>query len=450
MSKADYQNMEYGKVQMPEMENVQVVVLMGGTGSRLADMTKSVPKPMLSVCGEPFFLYQFRLLLLAGFKKFLFLVGYYAEQIRDYFADGSKYGVQIDYCYDGPDRLGTAGAIVQAYDKLDDSFLLLYGDTLLDIDYYEIVYRFYLGKLNEQTSLMAVYRNEDRLDISNVNFKDGVIVEYNKRIPTETMHYIDYGISAFDRKVFAGFQRGDYVDLSDIQMKQASEKLMTACVVRKRFYEIGTPVSFAYFEEYAQKRYCQPQRAVFVDRDGVINEIVLNDDTGQLDSPLGIDEFSFMDGAVEGLRTLKEKGYLLFIITNQPAAAKGKTSLERLYDVNGHMLDKLNANGIEIDDIQMCPHHPTGSSRSGEKFLIRKCGCRKPGIKMIDNILKKYCIDIKTSYMIGDSFTDIQAGKRAGLRTAFIGDFKCDVCRMLSQNKPDLMGKSLVEIAKKL
>ncbi len=450
MSITDNQKIKYGKVQMPEMENVQVVVLMGGIGSRLADMTKSVPKPMLPVCGEPFFLYQFRLLLLAGFKKFLFLVGYHAEQIQDYFADGGRYGVQIDYCYDGPERLGTAGAVVQAYDKLDDSFLLLYGDTLLDIDYYEIVYRFYLGKLKGRTSLMAVYHNEDRLDTSNVNFKDGAIVKYNKKIPTKNMHYIDYGISVFDKEVFAGFRQGDYIDLSDIQMKQASEKLVAACVVRKRFYEIGTPASLAYFEEYAQKRYYQPQRAVFVDRDGVINEIVLNDDTGQLDSPLGIDEFSFMDGAVGGLRMLKEKGYLLFIVTNQPAAAKGKTSLERLYDMNGHMLDKLNAYGIEIDDVQMCPHHPTGSSRSKEKFLIRKCGCRKPGIKMIDNILKKYCIDANTSYMIGDSFTDIQAGKRAGLKTAFIGDFKCDACRRLGQNKPDLTGESLAEIAEKL
>ncbi len=188
---------------------------------------------------------------------------------------------------------------------------------------------------------------------------------------------------------------------------------------------------------------------MFLDRDGVINEIVFNENTEQLDSPLSVKEFRFIDGAIEGLKKLRNKGYKIFIVTNQPAAAKGKVALATLYDVNGSMLDELEKNGIEVDALSVCPHHPVGAERTQERFLIQKCDCRKPKTGMLFDILKKYNIDKTVSFMIGDSFTDILAGKRVGLKTAFIGDFKCDVCQMLNEDKPEIIAKNLLELSEK-
>ena len=439
------------KTGMPALSSFQVVVLMGGIGSRLGEITASVPKSMLPSHGNPFFLYQLMLLIMAGFRNFLFLVGYRAEQVEEYFGDGSKFGVKIEYSYDGEKRLGTAGAVVKAYDKLDNSFLLMYGDTLLDVDYFEIVYRFCLGKQNGYSSLMTVYRNNGQFDTSNVLLDtNDEIIEYNKENPREDMHYIDYGISVFDKKVFSTLSRCEAIDLSYVQMKLASEGSMAACIIRKRFYEIGTPASFKSFKDYIEKRFFQSNKAVFLDRDGVINEIVLNENTEQLDSPLNIEEFCFIDGAIEGLKKLQNKGYKLFIVTNQPAAAKGKVPLSTLYDINGYMLDELEWNGIEVDALSVCPHHPVGAERTQERFLIQKCDCRKPSTGMLLDILKKYNINKSSSFMIGDSLTDILAGRRAGLKTAFIGDFKCDICQKLNEDKPEIIAKNLLELSEKL
>ena len=435
---------------MNKINAMQVVVLMGGIGSRLEGATRNIPKPMLPIHGAPFFLYEFKLLLAAGFKRFLFLVGYRADQIEQYFGDGSGFGAAIDYCYDGPEQLGTGGAIVHALDKIDADFMLIYGDTLLDIDYFEVIYRFWKGKECGHQALMTVFHNEGNLDTSNVIVENGKITKYSKREFSPWMEYIDYGISVFEKAVFENHPWGEKIDLSDIQTQLVDNGKMTTCIIRKRFYEIGTPKTLGFFKEYAKKRYFTENKAVFIDRDGVVNQIVFNEDTERLDSPLSIQEFEFIHGAMDGLKILQRKGYLLFIVTNQPAAAKGKTKLATLYDINGFMLDRLMEEDIEIDGLQMCPHHPKGSPRAQDQFLIKECKCRKPGTKMIDDILHKYCIDKDNSYMIGDSFTDVMAGKSAGLKTAYVGDFKCDVCQRLNQNKPDLMGKDLREIAQML
>ncbi len=215
----------YLRTNMPAISSFQFVVLMGGIGSRLGEITTFVPKAMLPIHRKPFFSYQLMLLIMAGFRNFLFLVGYRAEQVEEYFGDGSKFGVKIEYSYDGEKQLGTAGAVVKAYDKLDNSFLLMYGDTLLDVDYFEIVYRFCLRKQNGYLSLMTVYKNNGQFDTSNVllgSFCE--IIEYDKKNPKETMHYIDYGISVFDKKIFSTLPCDEAIDLSDIQMKLITEK----------------------------------------------------------------------------------------------------------------------------------------------------------------------------------------------------------------------------------
>lgn len=430
-------------------KDVQVVVLMGGLGSRLGDITANQPKPLVPIHGKPFFEYELKLLLQSGFRKFLFLVGYRSEMIEQYFGDGSRYGedISIRYSYDGETLLGTGGAVVRASSMLEDEFLLIYGDSFMDVDYSEILYRYWRGKQDGKQGLMTVLKNEGRFDASNVRMVGGEILSYKKGISDPSYDYIDYGIEIFQKKVFETLPTDVRIDLAAIQEQLVNEKKMAVCEVYRRFYEIGSLISLREFREYASQRFHTKRQAVFLDRDGVINEICCNEDTGQLDSPLQVDELTIMPQVGEAIKNFKKAGFYVFVVTNQPAAAKGKTTLGELYCMNHMMVDRLEMSGSYIDDVAMCPHHPKGSTQATERFLIHPCKCRKPETGLIDGIVGKYAIDINHSWMVGDSYTDIQAGRKAGLRTAFIGDYKCDVCARLQYDKPDVIAANLYDAA---
>ncbi|MCR5748123.1 MAG: HAD-IIIA family hydrolase [Lachnospiraceae bacterium] len=430
------------------MEDIQVVVMMGGIGSRLGKIVADCPKPLLPVGSRPFFEYELILLKAAGLRRFLFCTGYLSSEIEDYFGNGERFGVSIDYQRDSVDEngkaklLGTGGALRHAYPKLEEDFMLVYADSFMDINYREVVYRYFEAKRNGAKSLMTLLRNNGQFDKSNVIYKDGLKL-YDKKNATSDMDYIDYGVNMFSRNVLDGYSDGEKFDLSDIQHGLSLKDELFGLVVGKRFYEIGRPEPYKEFIEYAKQRFDVPTKAAFLDRDGVLNEIVYNEDTEQLDSPLNADELKLLPGAAEAVKKLKEAGYYIFIITNQPAAAKGKTDLGTLWDINKKLLELIP----EIDDVFMCPHHPEGSSHCKEPVLIGKCDCRKPKAGLIDEACSCYKVDKGASFMAGDSFTDIMCGRAAGLKTVFVGNYKCDVCARLEYDKPDMIVNGISELA---
>ncbi|MBO4890366.1 MAG: HAD-IIIA family hydrolase [Lachnospiraceae bacterium] len=427
--------------------SVQVVVLMGGLGTRLKNFTKECPKSLVEVCGRPFFDYQLDLLTAWGFKKFVFLVGYKADMIEEHFGDGSSRGISITYSYDGEKLLGTGGAVRRALDLLEDDFLLIYGDSFMDIDYAETLYRYERGKAAGERALMTVLCNNDRFDKSNVVMKDGAIALYDKHNTTPEMDHIDYGVCMYERSLFESYPEDTAFDIAEILHDLSVKGKLTAQKVTKRFYEIGSPESLAEFSGYVTRRFLEKHPAVFVDRDGVINEIVWNDDIEQLDSPMKVSQFRFLPDVAEALKTIKEKGYYIFVVTNQPGAAKGKTDLATLYDINTYMIDSLAKEGVDIDDIFMCPHYTKELPTTKEKFLIKKCNCRKPEPGLIYRAMRKYELDMASSFMIGDSCTDVTAGSAVGLSTVFIGDLKCDLCKKLGDISPDYIAKDLFDAA---
>ncbi|MCR5591071.1 MAG: HAD-IIIA family hydrolase [Lachnospiraceae bacterium] len=427
--------------------DVQVVVLMGGLGTRLKDITKECPKSLVDVCGRPFFDHQLELLTAWGFRKFVFLIGYRADMIEEHYGDGSTYGITINYSYDGEKLLGTGGAVRRAMDLLEDDFLLMYGDSFMDIDYAETLYRYERGKAEGAKALMTVLRNANRFDKSNVVMDGDRIALYDKHNPTQEMDHIDYGVCMYEKQLFESYAEDEAFDIAEIQHELSVKGQMVAQKVTKRFYEIGSPGSLAEFSEYVRKRFDESHPAVFVDRDGVINEIVWNDDIEQLDSPMKVSQLKLLPDVAEAIKTIKEKGYYVFVVTNQPGAAKGKTDLKTLYDINTHMIDLLEDQGAEIDDLFMCPHYPREFPQTKEKFLIKKCGCRKPEPGLIYRAMRKYNIDLSESYMIGDSCSDVLAGAAVGLSTVFIGEVKCDLCKRLGDISADYIARDLKEAA---
>lgn len=422
---------------MRTLNEIQVVVLMGGLGTRLKEFTMECPKSLVDVEGKPFFDYQLDLMKKWGFRKFVFLIGYRAEMIEQYYGDGRKDDISIEYFYDGEKLLGTGGAVRRAVPYLEEDFLLIYGDSFMDINFEETVYRYFRGKAQGKRALMTVLKNNNQFDKSNVIVKDGELVLYDKHATVPEMEYIDYGACMYERALFEEYAEDVPFDVAQIQNCLSLAGEMTAHIVTKRFYEIGSPVSLEEFRTYVKHRFLEPHPAVFLDRDGVLNEIVFNEETEQLDSPMNVGQFQLLPKVAEALRIFKEKGYYVFVVTNQPAAAKGKTLLANLYDINNYFSQQMKEVGAEPDDIFMCPHYARMLPMTKEDFLIQSCSCRKPKPGLLLKAKERYYVDWERSYMIGDSYTDIEAGKKAGVKTIFLGDLKCDVCKRLRGNLPD-------------
>ena len=157
-------------------------------------------------------------------------------------------------------------------------------------------------------------------------------------------------------------------------------------------------------------------RAAFVDRDGTINELVPDPQTGQPESPLRVEDVSLIHGAAGALRDLTAGGWLLVGVSNQPAAAKGTASPEQLREVQTRVLALLAAEGARLDGFRICPHHPEGVVAE----LAGPCDCRKPAPGMLIDAARELDIDLERSWMIGDTDSDVLAGAAAGCHTVLI------------------------------
>jgi D-glycero-D-manno-heptose 1,7-bisphosphate phosphatase len=264
----------------------------------------------------------------------------------------------------------------------------------------------------------------------------------------ERMHFIDYGVSLLSKDILDRIENNKVTDIADVLTALSKEQKLAGQVVLKRFYEIGNPDSYKEFCQYAYERFDKKRKAVFLDRDGVINEFCFNEETEQLDSPFDETDFYYKKNVIDTLSFLQRAGYYIFIVTNQPAAAKGKVSLQKLYNLSKWIIKDLCDKGIDIECINMCPHHPKGNERTEAKFLIRDCRCRKPKAALITDLFEIYNIDKENSIMIGDSYTDVMAGKTAGLKTVLLGEMKCDMCHCLHGNKPDWIIEDIAELKK--
>jgi NDP-sugar pyrophosphorylase family protein len=215
-----------------------VAILAGGLATRLRPMTETVPKSLLEVNGEPFVLHQFRLLRTNGISRVVLCVGHLGERVQRVIGDGSALGIQIDYSFDGPALLGTAGAVRNALPKLGESFFVMYGDSYLPCDYAAIARNF---ESADVLGMMTVYRNEGKWDTSNVEFEAGRILAYSKTNRSSRMSYIDYGLGVFRAEAFHNLSVGKPCDLSELYTDLLQRKQLAAFEVRERFYEIGSP-----------------------------------------------------------------------------------------------------------------------------------------------------------------------------------------------------------------
>src|SRR5579871_1803102 len=190
-----------------------VAILAGGLATRLRPLTEQIPKSLVDVAGEPFLSHQLRRLASNGVHRVILLVGHLGEQIQMQYGDGRAFALSIDYAFDGPSLLGTAGAIRHALPHLPERFFVMYGDSYLTCDFAAVESAFVAaGRLG----LMTVFRNDGRFDTSNIELAENAIVRYDKSIRTPATRHIDYGLCAFHRSVFEALPADVPIDLARV------------------------------------------------------------------------------------------------------------------------------------------------------------------------------------------------------------------------------------------
>jgi N-acetyl-alpha-D-muramate 1-phosphate uridylyltransferase len=225
-----------------------VAILAGGLATRLRPLTKSIPKSLVDVAGEPFVAHQLRLLKKNSVERVVLCVGHLGGMIEAVIGDGTVFGLKVEYSYDGAELMGTAGAVRTALPRLGPSFFVLYGDSYLPCDYRAVQNAF---DATGKSGLMTVFRNDGQWDTSNVEFENGRLLAYSKKNRTPRMRYIDYGLGVFRAEAFTQIQVRDLADLYEALLKANQ---LAAFEVRERFYEIGSPAGLEETSRYLSVR----------------------------------------------------------------------------------------------------------------------------------------------------------------------------------------------------
>jgi len=230
--------------------SMSLAVMCGGLATRLFPVTKTIPKSLISIAGEPFIAHQLRLFKRNNIENIVLCCGYLSQQIEEFVGDGRKFGLSVSYSFDGDKQLGTGGALKKALPMLSDDFMVVYGDSYLMIDYQEIA-AFYTN--SKCKTLMTVFKNNGQWDASNIVFNNGQIVCYDKKKSEQDQtlpyEYIDYGLGIVNAELIASWPEESF-DLSNFYRHQVDAKRICGYEVSKRFYEIGSKQGITETEQF--------------------------------------------------------------------------------------------------------------------------------------------------------------------------------------------------------
>jgi len=231
--------------------SLPVAILAGGIATRMRPLTEKVPKVLIEVSGEAFVFHQLRLLARNDVDRVIFLLGHLGEQVVEAVGDGSRFGLKVEYVFDGPKLLGTGGAVASACPVLGEMFFVLYGDSYLDCDYQAAADAFLAsGRLG----MMTVFKNEEQWDSSNVEFWNSQIIAYSKIQRTNRMKHIDYGLGLFKRQAFDDISLNTETDLEVVYKRLLENNQLAAYEYFQRFYEIGSYSGIEELEAYLNKQ----------------------------------------------------------------------------------------------------------------------------------------------------------------------------------------------------
>ena len=428
---------------------MKAVILAGGKGKRLAPFIKDIPKALVKIGGKPIIEHQIILLRRYGIKEIWLLLGYLGNQIREYLGDGKKWNVSI-YYHQEEKPLGTAGALKTLENKIREDFLVLSGDIMLDFDIQKFINWY---QQTRGTASIVVHPNNHPFDSDLVEIdKSGEIISLLKRphSPKRIFHNLSIAsVYIFSPKIFQYIPKKKKSDIEKdiLPLVLRTKEKVYAYSTPEYFKDIGTPKRLREVNrDYASGRIKKfnlknKRKAVFLDRDGVINKEI-----NQLSK---IKDFKIYGSAAKAIKKINESDYLTIIVTNQPMIAKGFMTEADLDEIHKKLETELGLKGAKIDAIYYCPHHPERGFLGEVPELKIKCNCRKPKIGLFLKARKEFNINLKKSYLIGDQEIDILAGKRAGCKTILVRTGYGKNYKPFSV-KPDFIAKNLAEAVSKI
>lgn len=428
---------------------MKTVIMAGGKGTRISSVASDIPKPMIKIEGKPVLEHEIECLKDQGYTDLIITISHLGAVIMDYFGDGSRFGVSIQY-FNEETPLGNAGALFKLRNVLDDDFLLLNADAIFDVDFNRFVdYHRSHGGLVTLFTHPNSHPYDSGLLIADEN---GAVEQWLTKEDVRPQWYrnrVNAGLHVINPAVLdmVGIEPETVgtigADGKTIKVDLDRQILKPLCGTGKMFCydspeyvkDMGTPDRYeAVCRDFTAgrvkaKNLKQKQKAVFLDRDGTINKYVgfLRD----------IDQFELIPGVAEAIRRINSSGYLAIVVTNQPVIARGEVTVPELQLIHNKMETLLGIEGAYLDAIYYCPHHPHKGYEGEVPELKIDCDCRKPKPGMLIKAAEDFNISLEESWMIGDGQNDVQAGKAAGCKTGLIGSEE------YGQNKE---GNSLLEI----
>ena len=432
---------------------MKTVIMAGGRGTRISSVASDIPKPMIKIEGKPVLEHEIECLRNQGFTDQIITVSHLGQVIMDYFDDGSRFGVSIQY-FNEEMPLGNAGALFKLRNELDDDFLLLNADAIFDVDFNRFVefHRAHGGLVT-----LFTHPNSHPYD-------SGLLIADENGAVEQWLTKEDVRPKWYRNRVNAGLHiiNPKALDLTGIDAEQvgtlgSDEKIVKVdldrqilkplCGTRKMFCydspeyvkDMGTPDRYeAVCRDFTagrvqSKNLKRKQKAVFLDRDGTINKYI-----GFLRN---INDFVLIPGVADAVKKINESGYLAIVVTNQPVIARGEVTVPELQLIHNKMETLLGAEGAYLDAIYYCPHHPHKGYEGEIPELKIDCDCRKPKAGMFFEAAQDFNIDLTQSWMIGDGESDVKAGKTAGCRTVLIGT---------EEYGQDMTAMSLMQAVKKI
>lgn len=372
------------------MKIKQAVILAGGQGTRLRPLTLTTPKPLIKINSTPFLEYLLILLKENGIKEVVILVGYLGKMIEDYFGDGRRFGMKLKYSY-SPVEYETGSRLVKALNLLDKFFLLLYCDNYWPLNLKQLT-KFYEEKGKE--ALVTVYANEDNYTKNNISVdKKGVVTVYDKTRTAKGLNGVDIGFLILKKKPFKNLPKENFSFEKVLLQQLIKNRQLAGFLSSHKYYGLSNLERIPTIEKFLR-----PKKIVMLDRDGIINKKPPKGDYVKNWS-----EFIFIKGAIDGLKLLTQKGYQIFIVTNQAGIGRRVMTETALRNIHRNMLIKFKKKGIRIKQIYYCPHG-----------WDEGCDCRKPKPGMLFEAASEYNFDLTKAIFIGDDIRDRLTAKAAG------------------------------------
>jgi len=377
----------------------QAVILVGGRGTRLGKLARETPKPLLPIVGDVRFLdYLIENIARHGIEDIVLLAGHFGDQVETRYAGKRIRGAQLRVIVE-PSPAGTAGALRYAEATLDDTFLMLNGDSIVELNYLALAQ----ARGSSDQAALALRRVPDAARYGRVETRDGRVIGFHEKDASFSGEaLISSGVYVLRKSVLGLIDRVPASIETDVFPKLAAARAIAAFESTGYFLDIGLP------DTLAQARAELPEQmrrgAVFFDRDGTL----IRDD-GYTHR---IEDLEWLPGAVEAIRACNDAGRLVIVVTNQAGIARGLYTEADMRRFHAHMQSELRKHGAHIDAFYHCPHHADGVV---ERYTHADHPDRKPNPGMLRRAFAEWPIERAFSFLVGDADSDVAAAAALGL-----------------------------------